>query len=224
MPEAVEPEVVEEELPLDVAATQELLDQTGVVYGQNPWRDQPGQMGSRGGESRDRHAGWNPKTLTPIMLEIMDLQLFNPQLKKQEIAHLLRLSKNRVRRIMNSDMYRTRLRQRRLEVERLMHSSVARDRAKFLVLRNKMLEMHLELAKMDPHQYGTTKAVEVERLRQKSMTEILRVAEDNLRSSGNGDGEKSTSTSEHSVEGELDLSDPNAAYFRIVEKWRQSTK
>ena len=87
-----------------------------------------------------------------------------------------------------------------------------------------MLNMHLELAEMDPEQYGTTKAVEVERLRQKSMSEILKVAEDNLRSPLNGSGEDSKVTAEHSVEGELDLSDPNAAYFRIVEQWKQSTK
>lgn len=222
---ATEPEIVtEEELPLDVAAQEELMRQTGVVYGQNPWRDNPAQRGSRGGTSRDRHAGWDPKVLTAVMQEIMDLHLFNPQLKKQEIAILLRLSKNRVRRIMNSDMYRTRHRQRRLEIERLMHSSIARDRAKFLEYRNKMLEMHMELAEMDPQQYGTTKAVEVERLRQKSMSEILKVAEDNLRTPRDGNGEGQGATAEHSLEGELDLTDPNAAYFRIVEKWRQSTK
>ncbi|MHA2064558.1 MAG: hypothetical protein ACXABY_09285 [Candidatus Thorarchaeota archaeon] len=224
MPEAVEPEVLEEELPLDIAAQEQLMRETGVEYGQNPWRDTPGLRGDRGGKTRDRHSGWNPKVLTAVMQEIMDLHLFNPQLKKKEIAQLLRLSKNRVRRIMNSDMYRTRHRQRRLEIERLMHSSIARDKAKFLKLRNKMIDLHMELAEMDPQQYGTTKAVEVERLRQKSMSEILRVAEDNLKSSDNGDGEKPGVTSEHSVEGELDLSDPNAAYFRIVEQWRQSTK
>ena len=221
----VEPEIVtEEELPLDIAAQEELMKQTGVVYGQNPWRDTPAKRGSQGGTSRDRHAGWDPKVLTAVMMEIMDLHLFNPQLKKQEIATLLRLSLNRVRRIMNSDMYRTRWRQRRLEVERLMHSSLARDKAKFLEYRNKMLEMHMELAEMDPQQYGVTKAIEVERLRQKSMSEILKVAEDNLRAPGRDNGDGDTEKSEHSVEGELDLSDPNAAYFRIVEKWQKSTK
>lgn len=224
MPKAVEPEVLEEEVPLSIQAQEKLMEESGVVYGVNPWRDQPAQRGDRGGKNRDRHAGWNPKTLTPIMNEIMDLHILNPQLKKKEIAQLLRLSKNRVRRIMNSDMYRTRWRHRRLEIERIIASTAARDRKKFLELRDKMLEMHMELAEMDPNQYGTTKAVEVERLRQKSMSEILKVAEDNLRSAGNGDDEKPTSESEHSVEGELDLSDPNAAYFRIVEKWRQSTK
>lgn len=224
MPDAIEPEVVEEELPLSIQAQEQLLKESGVVYGQNPWRDTPGNRGDRGGETRDRHGGWNPKSLSPIMTEIMNLILFNPQLKKREIAQVLKLSKNRVRRIMNSDMFRTRYRQRRLEVERLMDSTLARDKAKFLKLRDKMLKMHMEVAEMDPEQYGTTKAVEVERLRQKSMSEILKVAEDNLKTPANGDAEKSGMTAEHSVEGELDLSDPNAAYFRIVEQWRQSTK
>lgn len=220
-----ETEVVEQaEVPLDVLATEELLEQTGVVYGNNPWRNNPAQRGDRGGESRDRHAGWNPKELSDLMLRIMDLHLFNPQLKKREVATTLGLSLNRVRRIMNCDMYRTRYRQRRLEVERLMHSNLATDRAKFIKLRDDMIRLHTELAEMDPNQYGGAKAVEVERLRQKSMTELLKVATDHLRPS-NGTGEKEKLESkEHSLEGEIDLSDPNAAYFRIVEKWQANTK
>ena len=230
MSDPVVPEVIEEEtehieVPLDVAATEKLMEESGVVYGQNPWRDHPAQRGDRGGKSRDRHAGWNPKVLSPIMTQIMDLHLFNPQLKKREIAELLKLSKNRVRRIMNCDMYRTRYRQRRLEVERLMHSSLARDREKFIRLRDKMIGMHEEVAEMDPQQYGSVKAMEVERLRQKSMSELLRVATDHLKPGGNGAQEVgSTESKEHSLEGEIDLTDPNAAYFRIVEKWQANTK
>ena len=81
MPDAIEPEVVEEELPLDIQAQEKLLEESGVVYGQNPWRDTPGNRGDRGGKTRDRHGGWNPKSLSPIMTEIMNLVLFNPQLK-----------------------------------------------------------------------------------------------------------------------------------------------
>ncbi|MHA2377469.1 MAG: hypothetical protein ACXAB9_15035, partial [Candidatus Thorarchaeota archaeon] len=45
---------------------------------------------------------WNPKELSPQMLRIMDLQLFNPAIKVKEIAQVIGWSPSRIKRIIGS--------------------------------------------------------------------------------------------------------------------------
>jgi len=186
-----------------------------VVYSPNP---QSSKIGTRTDQK------WNPKELSPMMLRIMDLQLFNPRVKVKEIAQVIGWSTGRVKRIISSDMYRQRYEERRLEIERLQHSKIARERARFEEIRNKMIEEHMKIIAIDTSVHGV-KQLEAEKLRQKSISELLKVSEEHLKPAGeNGGGNGDKSYEEHSRSVEIDTSDPNAAYMRIMETWRKGTK
>ncbi len=189
---------------------------SGVVeYGTGP------QSNKKAGRTA---TSWNPKELSPMMLRIMDFQLFNPSIKVKEIAQLIGWSPGRVKRIIGSDMYRTRYTERRKEIERLQHSNIARDKAKFIEIRDKMLKEHMALVDLDPAKYGV-KELEAQKLRQKSITELLKLSEEHLKpAGGNGADQSGGEFEEQTRSVEIDTSDPNSAYMRIMETWRKSTK
>lgn len=189
--------------------------ESSVVYGANP------QANRATMRSENK---WNPKELSPMMLRLMDLQLFNPRIKTKELAQIVGWSTGRVRRIISSDMYRTRFKERRIDIERLQHSRVARERARFEELRNKMIDEHLKIIDIDASTHGV-KQIEAEKLRQKSISELLRVSEEHLKPAGdNGGGNGESAMEERTRSIEIDTSDPNSAYMRIMETWRRGTK
>jgi len=189
--------------------------ETPVRYGANP---QSNKTASR------TATGWSPKELSPMMLRIMDFQLFNPSIKVKEIAQLVGWKPSRIKRIISSDMYKTRYKERRLEIERLQHSNIARDKAKFVEIRDKMLKEHLEIIDIDPSKHGV-KELEAQKLRQKSISELLKVSEEHLKPAGGNGGDQSGQDFEEQTRSiEIDTSDPNSAYMRIMETWRKSTK
>ena len=182
-----------------------------VVYSPNPEKS----------KAASRTANkWNPKELSPMMKRIMDLQLFNPSIKVKEIAQIVKWSPNRVKRIISSDMYRTRYQERIREVEQLQHSMVARERAKFEKLRDQMIDEHLKIINLDPAKYGG-KELELEKVRQKSVQDLLRVSNEQLKSAGDNGGKGDSEERTRSVEisGNADES-----YMRIMETWRKGTK
>ena len=188
---------------------------SGVVYSPNPQSNR---------EPMRSDNKWNPKELSPMMLRIMDLQLFNPRIKVKELAEVIGWSTGRIKRIISSDMYRQRYEERRLEIERLQHSKIARERARFEEIRNKMIDEHMKIIAMNTSIHGI-KQLEAEKLRQKSISELLKVSEEHLKpASDNGGDNGDKSYEEHTRSVEIDTSDPNAAYMRIMEKWRKGTK
>jgi len=159
-----------------------------------------------------------------MMLRIMDLQLFNPSIKTKEIAQIVGWSPSRVKRIVASDLYRTRYIERREEIERLQHSNIAKEKARFLEIRERMIKEHLGIVDIDPATHGV-KSLEAQKVRQKSISELLKVAEDHLKpAGGNGGDQPSGDYEEQTRSIEIDTSDPNAAYMRIMETWRKGTK
>lgn len=187
---------------------------SGVVYTPNP---QSNRVTMR------TDGKWNPKELSPMVLRIMDLQLFNPRIKVKELAQVVGWSTGRIKRIVSSDMYRQRYKERRLEIERLQHSKIARERARFEEIRDKMIEEHMSIIAIDSSAHGI-KQIEAEKLRQKSISELLKVAEEHLKPSSNEGGGTPESFEEHTRSLELDTNDFNAAYLRIKETWRRGTK
>jgi len=193
-----------------------LIEDSGIRYGTAPQHNRFAM----------RKGGWNPKELSPFMQRIMDIQLMNPSLKAKEIARLVGVSKSTVSRVISCDMYRMRYKQRRLEIEKILDETTAREVKKFRELRDKMIELHKELIEKDPAQYAG-KELEYEKLRQRSISEILRLSAEELRHlqgkiDNNGNGQGKESSVETGVE--LDLSDPNAAYLRVVSRFRKGTK
>jgi hypothetical protein len=169
-------------------------------------------------------SSWSPKELSPMMLRIMDLQLFNPAIKTKDIAQIVGWSPGRVKRIVASDLYRTRYIERRAEIERLQHSNIAKEKAKFLEIRERMLKEHMEIVDMDPLLHGV-KALEAQKIRQKSISELLKVSEEHLKPAGGNGGDQPPGEFEEQTRSiEIDTSDPNAAYMRIMETWRKGTK
>ena len=182
-----------------------------VVYGTMPQKNKAA--------SRTPHR-WNPKELSPQMLRIMDHQLMNPGIKVKEIAQIVGWSPARIKRIIGSDMYRQRYKERRLDIEALQHSKVARERARFIELRDKMIKEHLELIEIDPKTYAG-KELEAQKLRQKSVQDLLRVTTEQLKSAGDNGGTQNLEEHTRSVE----VSDnANDSYMRIMETWRKGTK
>jgi AraC-like DNA-binding protein len=188
---------------------------TTLPYGTGP---QSNKMAARSASS------WSPKELSPMMLRIMDLQLFNPSIKIREISQVVGWSPSRVKRIVASDLYRTRYIERRAEIERLQHSNIAKEKARFLEIRERMLKEHMDIVEIDPLQYGV-KALEAQKIRQKSITELLKVSEEHLKPASDNGGDRPSGDYEEQTRSiEIDTSDPNAAYMRIMETWRKGTK
>ena len=152
---------------------------SGVVYSPNPQSNR---------EPMRSDNKWNPKELSPMMLRIMDLQLFNPRIKVKELAEVIGWSTGRIKRIISSDMYRQRYEERRLEIERLQHSKIARERARFEEIRNKMIDEHMKIIAMNTSIHGI-KQLEAEKLRQKSISELLKVSEEHLKPASDNGGD-----------------------------------
>jgi hypothetical protein len=163
---------------------------------------------------------WNPKELSPQMLRIMDLQLFNPAIKVKEIAQVIGWSPSRIKRIIGSDMYRQRYKERRVKIESLQHSKIARERGKYEEIRDKMIAEHQEFINLDPNDFAG-KQLEVHKLRQKSVQDLLRVSNEQLKSAGDNGGEGASEEHTRSVE---ISGDENESYMRIMETWRRGTK
>jgi hypothetical protein len=182
-----------------------------VIYGTGPEKNKAASRSP---------TRWNPKELSPQMLRIMDHQLMNPGIKVKEIAQIVGWSPSRIKRIIGSDMYRQRYKERRLDIEKLQHSKIARERAKFLELRDKMIKEHLDLIKLDPKTYAG-KELEAQKLRQKSVQDLLRVSNEQLKSAGDNGGTDNLEERTRSIEVS---GDENESYMRIMETWRKGTK
>ena len=182
-----------------------------VVYGTGPEKNKAASRTA---------TRWNPKELSPQMLRIQDHQLMNPGIKVKEIAQIVGWSPSRVKRVIGSDMYRQRYKERRLEIEQLQHSKIARERAKFLEIRDCMLKEHMDLIKIDPKTYAG-KELEAQKLRQKSIQDLLRVSVEHTKSAGDNGGV--TDLEEHTKS--IEISDNESdSYMRIMETWRKGTK
>jgi hypothetical protein len=182
-----------------------------VVYGTGPEKNKAASRKS---------TSWNPKELSPQMLRIQDHQLMNPGIKVKEIAQIVGWSPSRVKRVIGSDMYRQRYKERRLEIEQLQHSKIARERAYFLELRDKMIKEHLELIKEDPKTYAG-KELQAQQLRQKSVQDLLRVSIEQTKPAPDNGG--TTDLEEHTKSIEISDSESDS-YMRIMETWRKGTK
>jgi AraC-like DNA-binding protein len=187
-----------------------------------PDLSQYGTMPQRGNEKGQK--SWNPKVLSPPMIRIMDLQLFNPTMTAKDIAQVVGKSPSHVKKIIGSDLYKTRYRERRAEVERLQHSKVAAEVAKFENLRDDMIRRHREFLDLDPTKFAG-RELECERIRQKSVQDLLRLSQDNLPSAGgNGASKEVGEYEERTRTLEIDPTDPDAAYMKLQETWRRGTK
>jgi hypothetical protein len=102
----------------------------------------------------------------------------------------------------------------------MQHSKIARERAKFLELRDKMIKEHLALIKLDPKIYAG-KELEAQKLRQKSVQDLLRVSTEQLKSAGDNGGTDNLEERTRSIEISGNEDD---AYMRIMETWRKGTK
>ena len=175
------------------------------------------------GTGVDGANNWDPKELTPKMLHIMDLQLFNPTITAPQLADIVGLSVSRIRGIIGCSMYRTKFNLRRLKIEKLQHSKIAEERDKFLKLRDDMIEAHKNIMLLDPVQHKG-KELELEKLKQRSISDLLRCSTEELReidrklSPANGD------QSQLAAEVEIDTSDPRKAYLRLMSTFRKGTK
>jgi hypothetical protein len=182
-----------------------------VVYGTGP---QKNKAASR------TPTRWNPKELSPQMLRIMDHQLMNPGIKTKEIAQIVGWSPSRIKRIIGSDMYRQRYKERRLDIEKLQHSRVAHERAKFVEIRDKMIKEHMDFIKLDPKGFAG-KELEAQKLRQKSVQDLLRVSNEQLKGAGDNGGTGDLEEKTRSIE---ISGNENDSYMRIMETWRKGTK
>lgn len=189
----------------------------GIVVGAAPQHPMVGARTNKKGGS------WDPTELTPKMLHIMDLQLFNPTIKADQIAEIVDLSASRVRGIISSAMYRAKFNLRRLKIEKLQHSKIAEERDKFSKLRDEMIDAHKNIMLIDPNQHAG-KELELEKLKQRSVSDLLRMSTDQLREidrklSGDNGGR-----GEVSAEIEVDTSDPRKAYLRLMSSFRKGSK
>lgn len=184
---------------------------SNVVYGTGPEKN---KAASR------RSTAWNPKELSPQMLRIQDHQLMNPGIKVKEIAQIVGWSPSRVKRIIGSDMYRQRYKERRLDIEQLQHSKIARERAKFIEIRDRMIKEHMDFIKLDPKSFAG-KELQAQQLRQKSVQDLLRVSVDHTKSAGDNGG--TTNLEEHVKSVEISDNESDS-YIRIMETWRKGTK
>ena len=75
----------------------------------------------------------------------------------------------------------------------------------------------------DPASFPANKELEVHKLRQKSVSELLSFADKQLGSARDNGGRATEEEHVRSIE-RIDPDDPNAAYTRIMETWRKSTK
>ena len=203
--------------PEEISVVEELEEQEaqGILSGAS-------QRGHKVGGTR-RTSKWDPVELTPIMDHMLDVQLFNPKITPKQLADHVNLSVSRVSSILGSGMYRAKYNLRRVKVERLQHSRVAAERAKFEKLRDEMIDAHKNTMKIDPSAHAG-KELEVEKLKQRSVTDLLRMSTDQLRhidqkldGPGNGEGQVG-------AEVEIDTSDPKVAYVRLLGTFRKGTK
>lgn len=185
------------------------------------------KMGTLPGGNRHRtEAGrqWDPKEITPKMQRLMYLQLFNPTATAEQLANIIGLSPTRVRAILRSDMYKAKYHMRRLEIEQLENSKILEERQKFQELRDEMIKAHEELLELDPSRY-LGKELEVERLRQTSMTTLLKLSSTELDRIDRALSFKdSKDSAQVGVEVELDTSDPKKAYMRLMTGFKKGTK
>ena len=203
--------------PEEVTASEELEEQEtlGILSGAS-------QRGHKVGGTR-RKSKWDPVELTPIMDHMLDVQLFNPKITPKQLADHVNLSVSRVSSILGSGMYRAKYNLRRIKVERLQHSRVAAERDKFEQLRDEMTDAHKSIMRIDPTAH-VGKELELEKLKQRSVTDLLRMSTDQLkeidrRLDGGGNGE-----GQIGAEVELDTSDPKKAYIRLLGTFRKGTK
>jgi len=203
--------------PEEISASEELEEQEsmGILSGAS-------KRGHKVGGTR-RTSKWNPTELTPIMDHMLDVQLFNPKITQKELAEHVGLSISRVSSILGSGMYRAKYNLRRIKVERLQHSKVAAERDKFEALRDEMIDAHKNVMQIDPVKH-VGKELELEKLKQRSVTDLLRMSTDQLKEidrkldgPGNGEGQIG-------AEVELDTSDPKKAYIRLLGTFRKGTK
>lgn len=200
----------------DVSVAQELQDQEslGIYSGAS-------KRGHKTGGT-ERSSKWDPVELTPIMDHMLDVQLFNPKITQAQLAAHVELSVSRVSAILGSGMYRAKYNLRRIKVERLQHSRVAAEREKFEKLRDDMIDAHKKTMEIDPSGH-VGKELELEKLKQRSVSDLLRMSTDQLkeldRKLDGGNGEDAVG-----VEAELDTSDPNKAYIRLLGTFRKGTK
>lgn len=170
-----------------------------------------------------RKTKWDPVELTPIMNHMLDVQFFNPKITQKELADHVGLSQSRVSAILGSGMYRAKYNLRRIKVERLQNSKVAAERLKFEQLRDEMVDAHKKTMEIDPTKH-VGKELELEKLKQRSCSDLLRMSTEQLRhidvrldGPANGEGQVG-------AEVELDTSDPNKAYIRLLGTFRKGTK
>jgi len=202
--------------PEEVSVADELEEQEsmGIVSGAS-------QRGHKVGGTR-RRSSYDPLELTPIMDHMLDVQLFNPKITPKQLADHVGLSTSRVTSILGSGMYRAKYNLRRVKVERLQHSRVAAERAKFEQLRDEMIDAHKKTMDIDPVKH-VGKELELEKLKQRSVTDLLRMSTDQLRDidkrlDGPDNGESV------GAEVEIDTSDPKVAYVRLLGTFRKGTK
>ena len=183
----------------------------GVVSG-------PGKRSTTPG----RDDQWDPKEMSPKMDHMLDLQLLSPTITRAQLAVAVGLSVSRVGKIINSGMYKTKYNMRRIQIERLQNSRVAAERARFEALRDEMIEAHQAVMQIDKTAH-VGKEMELEKLKQRSVSDLLRMSTDELRhldrklDGPNGEGTVGT-------EVEIDTSDPKVAYVRLLQTFRKGTK
>jgi hypothetical protein len=207
---------VEEVTVEDLSVMEELKQQEslGIVSGAS-------RRGHKvGGTSRK--SKWDPRELTPIMDHMLDVQLFNPKITQKELADHVSLSVSRVSAILGSGMYRAKYNLRRIKVERLQHSRVAAERERFELLRDEMVDAHKKVMDIDATKH-VGKELELEKLKQRSITDLLRMSTDQLKEIDRKlDGPNGGDAV--GAEVEIDTSDPKVAYVRLLGTFRKGTK
>jgi len=206
-----------EKPPQDVSVVEELQEQEslGIYQGASKRGHKVGGM--------KRESKWDPVELTPIMNHMLDVQFFNPKITQKELADHVSLSVSRVSAILGSGMYRAKYNLRRIKIERLQNSKVAAERLKFEQLRDEMIDAHKRVMEIDPVKH-VGKELELEKLKQRSVTDLLRMSTEQLRhidvrldGPNGGDGAVG-------AEVEIDTSDPKVAYVRLLGTFRKGTK